>query len=137
MGSKSAFGSPVEESQSDESSRHALSTMNWVGSPSTEALSGSPVEQNLPFCFGCEFEVMIKPKAIIGISIPPADASVSLKRRFNFSLLSVIQKILNEAGLESNVFDPSGGNSPNYTVWNVMLDGSLSKSHICDGFCKN
>ncbi|OTA94658.1 hypothetical protein M434DRAFT_70796, partial [Hypoxylon sp. CO27-5] len=59
-----------------------------------------------PFCFGCEFEVMIRPKTTI----------------------------MTGAGLESAVFDAAEQEKPDYSKWNMMLDGSLSKRHIPDGF---
>ncbi|XDG00435.1 hypothetical protein ABKA04_000050 [Annulohypoxylon sp. FPYF3050] len=39
-----------------------------------------------------------------------------------------------EAGMECAVFDPSEQDKPDYTRWSVMVDGSLTKNHIQDGF---
>ncbi|KAI1465083.1 uncharacterized protein F4812DRAFT_439476 [Daldinia caldariorum] len=41
---------------------------------------------------------------------------------------------MTDAGLKSVVFDAADQDKPNYGVWNLMLDGSLSKHHILDGF---
>ncbi|KAI0834478.1 putative amidoligase enzyme-domain-containing protein [Hypoxylon sp. FL0890] len=89
---------------------------------------------DLPFCFGCEFEVMIRPKTTSGLPLPPDAASVSQQRRFNFRLLDSIARVMIGIGLESAVFDAAEQEKPDYSKWNMMLDGSLSKRHISDGF---
>ena len=79
--------------------------------------------------------MMVRPKATS--LLPAPEASVSERRRFGFRLLGDIAKSLRAAGYAANVFDPSEQDAPDYAVWNVMLDGSLSKAHIRDGFCKS
>lgn len=69
-----------------------------------------------------------------GIRVPGDDATVAQQRRFNFSLLDNVSKSLTAAGFTSTVFDPAEQDDPDYGVWNVMLDGSLSKAHVKDGF---
>ncbi|OTA62030.1 hypothetical protein K449DRAFT_434368 [Hypoxylon sp. EC38] len=91
-------------------------------------------ERSLPFCFGCEFEVMIRPKTTSGLQLPPDASSVSEQRRFNFRLLDTLARVMTGAGLESAVFDAAEQEKPDYSKWNMMLDGSLSKRHIPDGF---
>lgn len=39
--------------------------------------------------------------------------------------------------MECAVFDPSEQDKPDYTRWSVTVDGSLTKNHIQDGFCKS
>ncbi|KAM7197907.1 hypothetical protein V8F20_006355 [Naviculisporaceae sp. PSN 640] len=76
--------------------------------------------------------MMVRPKDMS--LLPAPEASVSERRRFAFRLLDNISKSLSAAGYAANVFDPSEQDAPDYTLWNVMMDGSLSKAHICDGF---
>ncbi|KAI1354489.1 hypothetical protein F5Y01DRAFT_302495 [Xylaria sp. FL0043] len=93
-------------------------------------------QRQLPFCFGCEIETMVRPKTSTGLT-PLSDVpSVSQQRRYNFSILKVIARAMTDAGLACQVFDPAEQEYPDYTVWNVMLDASLSKHHICDAFCE-
>ncbi|KAF5253253.1 hypothetical protein FANTH_1849 [Fusarium anthophilum] len=86
-----------------------------------------------PLRFGFELETMIRPKSSTGINVP-GDTSVAEQRRFGFRLLATIARALNEGGFPSTVFDPNEDDKPNYSVWNVMLDGSLSKRHQRDGY---
>ncbi|OTB02234.1 hypothetical protein M426DRAFT_24859 [Hypoxylon sp. CI-4A] len=103
--------------------------------PSPEKEATPDHDRSLPSCFGCEFEAMIRPKATSGMQLPPSDgSSVSQQRRFNFQLLNVIARVMTDAGLESTVFNAAEQEKPDYSLWNVMLDGSLSKRHISDGF---
>lgn len=88
---------------------------------------------HLPFSFGAEFEMILRPKDGL---VPDANASVKDFRNFNLALLKQIAKLLSNAGMPAFAFDCSDDTKPDYSKWNVMLDGSLSKKHMCDGFCK-
>ncbi|KAI9749186.1 MAG: hypothetical protein M1835_001617, partial [Candelina submexicana] len=85
----------------------------------------------LPFVFGTEFELIMRPK---WIPVPDFDASVRKFRDFNLALLRYIADLLSQAGMPAATFDPSEDDKPDYSKWNVMLDGSLSKKHMVDGF---
>lgn len=91
------------------------------------------------FHFGAEFESILRPKANVfpGVSIPGLNASVRQLRDFNLELLQVIASLLSSSGLPCDAYDQNEDNDPDYKRWNATLDGSLSKKHIGDGFCKS
>lgn len=88
---------------------------------------------HLPFSFGAEFEMIVRPRHG---KIPEADTNNQLCRKFGLALLKEIAKALSAAGIPAAAFDPCDDEDIDYTIWNVMLDGSLSKNHQCDGFCE-
>lgn len=94
------------------------------------------IRRDLPFCFGCEIEIMIRSRSSSGLQLPHKGFSASQQRRYNFRLLEVIARALTDNGLACQVFDPAEQDCPDYTVWNAMLDASLSRAHLCDGFCE-
>ncbi|KAF5718852.1 amidoligase enzyme [Fusarium mundagurra] len=115
--------------------RFSDSVVQCCRSP-TSSKSASPSPSSpcpLPLRFGFELETMIRPKSSTGIDVP-GDTSVAEQRRFGFRLLPTIARALNEGGFPSTVFDPNEDDKPDYSVWNVMLDGSLSKRHQRDGY---
>ncbi|KAI1322547.1 hypothetical protein F5Y16DRAFT_413188 [Xylariaceae sp. FL0255] len=97
----------------------------------------SPIEKpevSLPFRFGVEFELQLRARTSSRIVSPESGASVSAKRRFNLNLLGDIASILSERGMTARGYDAAEGGEMDFTVWTVMLDGSLSKSHMDEGF---
>ena len=94
----------------------------------------TPVAQShLPFCFGAEFELILRPRHG---HLPGVDASSRVLRDFNISLLKQTADLLSDAGMPADAYVPDDDSKPDYSKWNVMLDGSLSKKHMRDGFCK-
>ncbi|WZH40908.1 putative amidoligase enzyme-domain-containing protein [Fusarium acuminatum] len=77
---------------------------------------------------------MIRPRSSTGMDIPGETSSVAEQRRFAFQLLPIISQALNKDGFRATVFDPNEDENPDYSVWNIMLDGSLSKRHQQDGY---
>ncbi|KAI0816574.1 hypothetical protein GGR55DRAFT_697416 [Xylaria sp. FL0064] len=106
----------------------SASAAEWRSEASPERDDGHDNQRQLPFCFGCEIETMVRPKTSTGLT------PLSEQRRYNFNILKVIARAMTDAGLACQVFDPAEQEFPDYTVWNVMLDASLSKHHICYGF---
>ncbi|KAL7941552.1 hypothetical protein V8C42DRAFT_348672 [Trichoderma barbatum] len=99
--------------------------------------TGQHPESSLPFSFGVEFELQLRLKTgdSLGIGNYPApDASFSVMRRFDFSLLESIAKMLTQEGMETVRHDLSSDGPMDYTKRNVVLDGSLSKAHMKDGY---
>lgn len=94
----------------------------------------------LPFKFGAEFEVIIRPKAIVNLDakleLPSYDASSRKTRDFNLCLLKVVADLLSRSGMPCNVHDLCSDDPLDYSKWNATLDASVSKKHIRDGFCK-
>ncbi|KAI0447786.1 hypothetical protein F4803DRAFT_545843 [Xylaria telfairii] len=114
--------------------RHRRSTsQQW-----SDTLSSSPPaedrEVSLPFHFGAEFELQLRARTASNIALPAADASVSSQRRFNINLLGDIARLLSQGGMAARAFDASEDEEMDFAKWTVMLDGSLSKGHIKEGF---
>jgi hypothetical protein len=111
-------------------------------SPSPPASPSHAISEYLPFNFGAEFELIIRPKNISSLSpnlrLPDFDASHRQMRDFNRNLLRVVSKLLSDSGLACKVFEPDEdeGSKPDYSQWHITLDASLSKKHIADGFCE-
>ena len=102
--------------------------------PPAYAPSSTPTARHhLPFSFGAEIELIIRPKEG---PVPEFDASTRELRDFNNTMLKQIADLLSNAGMPANAYDPCEDDKPDYTRWNVMLDGSLSKKHTRDGFCE-
>jgi len=99
----------------------------------TPLTSAANPRDYLPFRFGAEFELILRPKSI---AYPDFDAPARVTRGFNLRLLDTIAKILSIAGLPCSVFHQGSDDKPDYTQWNATLDGSVSKKHIADGFCE-
>ena len=78
--------------------------------------------------------MLIRPKAVLHLEIPGSDASALKHRNFNVKLVSVVAKLLSSSGMSAEVLDPDV--EADYSKWNVLLDGSLSKEHMVDGYCK-
>lgn len=92
---------------------------------------------HLPFRFGAEFEVIIRPRANLlqdGLVLPDFDASTRQQRDYNLALRRTIADILTTSGLPCDIYDPNDGGRPDTSRWNAVLDGSLSKKHAVDGF---
>jgi hypothetical protein len=53
---------------------------------------------------------------------------------YNLNLLQMIAKELTEGGMSAVRHDLSSDDQMDYTKWNVVLDGSLSKAHMKDGY---
>lgn len=107
----------------------------------TNSLTSPPLARSyLPFNFGFEAEVIIRPKCSAnqfpGLQIPSSDASHSETRRFNSTLLRVVANILSREGMAAGVYDHGDECVMDYSKWTVTTDASLSKAHIKDGFCK-
>ncbi|KEF55807.1 uncharacterized protein A1O9_08558 [Exophiala aquamarina CBS 119918] len=85
----------------------------------------------LPFCFGAEFELILRPKSI---AYPDFDAPTRVTRDFNLRLLDSIAQILSSARLPCGVYHQGSDDKSDYTIWNATLDSSVSKKHIRDGF---
>ncbi|KAL5453954.1 hypothetical protein PMIN06_005209 [Paraphaeosphaeria minitans] len=103
--------------------------------PHSTSIDASP--DHRPFQFEVEFEMIIRPRDISGISeltLPDFDATHRQRRSFNLNLLSVVAKLLTDAELHCNVFDQSSDEAPDYSKWHVSMDASVSKDHIVDGF---
>jgi hypothetical protein len=101
--------------------------------------TGQHPESSLPFSFGVEFELQLRVKNGTGLDIgnyPAAEASFSVMRRYNFSLLESIAEILTQEGMDAVRHDMSSDDPLDYSKWNVVLDGSLSKAHMKDGYCE-
>ncbi|KAK0757400.1 hypothetical protein N5P37_010123 [Trichoderma harzianum] len=99
--------------------------------------TGQHPESSLPFSFGVEFELQLRVKNGTGLDIgnyPAAEASFSVMRRYNFSLLESIAEILTQEGMDAVRHDMSSDDPLDYSKWNVVLDGSLSKAHMKDGY---
>jgi hypothetical protein len=102
----------------------------------TNAMTSTPLARDyLPFHFGTEFELPIRPKNIAnleqGLQIPEFDAPVRETRQFNLALLRVVANLLSGADMPSDVYDQGSDVLPDYSRRNVTLDGSLTKKHIC------
>ncbi|KAM3538433.1 hypothetical protein ARSEF1564_008661 [Beauveria bassiana] len=90
----------------------------------------------LPFKFGVEFELQLRPKIDVNstISAPPISATVREQRKYNLALLQYIATILKKGNIDAKAPDLSEDENLDYTKWHVVLDASLSKLHIKDGF---
>lgn len=99
--------------------------------------------QYLPFNFGAEFELILRPKRIASLpsialrwhELPAAHATEREKRDFGMMLLSDIAFLLTDAGFPAEAYDLNSESKPDYSKWNVMMDASLSKCHRVKGFC--
>lgn len=93
---------------------------------------------SLPFIFGAEFELELRPRWNVQqrIGSPPNFASPSIHRRYSSAVLQSVANILQAGGFESSVHDLSIDEEVNYSKWNITLDASLSKQHVQDGFCE-
>ncbi|KAF2802394.1 uncharacterized protein BDZ99DRAFT_370568, partial [Mytilinidion resinicola] len=93
---------------------------------------------HLPFNFGVELELIIRPKHIdslpFDLRLPDSDATPRQTRDFNFTLLKMIAQLLSASEMPCNVFDHNCDEEPDYTKWNATLDASISKAHIANGF---
>ena len=103
--------------------------------------SSTPIAREyLPFKFGAEFEVIIRPKAIANLDanleLPSHDGSSRQTREFNLRLLKVVADLLSRSDMRCNVHDLCSDDPLDYSKWNATLDASVSKRHIRDGFCK-
>lgn len=68
---------------------------------------------------------------------PSPDAKPLEQRLFKTNTLTtVIAKLLNEVDLPCNVFLDDGDSKPDYTKWNVTLDGSITSAYQKEGFCE-
>jgi len=100
--------------------------------------------QHVPFNFGAEFELILRPKRIACLPSvstrwrepPTSHANEREKRDFGTALLSDIAFLLTNAGFPANHYDLNNESKPDYSKWNVMMDGSPSKRHRVKGFCK-
>jgi hypothetical protein len=107
----------------------------------TSAPTSTPFARDyLPFHFGFEAEVILRPRHIAdleeGLRIPSFDAPTKETRQFNCLLLRIVANLLSGAGMLAEVFDQGDDGNPDYSKWTVTSDASLSKKHIKDGFCK-
>ena len=100
--------------------------------PAYAPTSTPAARDHLPFSFGAEFELILRPRDGL---VPDFDATTRDLRVFNYTLLKRIANLLSNAGMPANDYDPCEDDKPDYAKWNVMLDGSLSKKHMRDGFC--
>ncbi|KAI8938230.1 hypothetical protein NX059_005891 [Plenodomus lindquistii] len=127
-----AFANPLSSTCSSTSTSASSFPTN-ISSPDTTS------EPHRPFKFGVEFELILRPKAIVsldpGLTLPGFDASVRQQRNFNLALLKVIASLLSTAGLPCDVYDQNSEDKPDYSRWNATLDGSASKKHMSDGYC--
>ena len=105
-----------------------------------ESAAGTPQPLYLPFKFGAEFEVIIRPKAIANLDanleLPSYDGSSRKTREFNLCLLKVVTDLLSRSGMPCNVHDLCSNDPLDYSKWNATLDASVSKKHIRDGFVR-
>lgn len=115
-------------------------TTSTVATPAAPISSAPFARDYLPFRFGFEAEILIRPRDITQLDprlhLPECNGPGRETRQFNFSLLQIIAKLLSGNGMPAVVFDQSEEDSADYSKWNVMLDASLSKAHLKDGFCK-
>ena len=90
----------------------------------------------LPFFVGVEFEILVRPRPVITekFPLPDIDASVRKRQDYNLQIRAIVAEALSAHGMPCNIFDDE--EQPDYTKWNAMLDGSISKKHQKDGFCK-
>ena len=101
--------------------------------PSAYTPTSTPTARgHLPFSFGAEFELILRPRDGL---VPDFDATTRKLRDFNYTLLKRIANLLSSTGMPANAYDPCEDDKPDYAKWNVMLDGSVSKKHMQDGFC--
>ncbi|KAL8663546.1 MAG: hypothetical protein Q9202_003734 [Teloschistes flavicans] len=70
---------------------------------------------HLPFSFGAEFEMIVRPRHG---KIPEADTNNQLCRKFGLALLKEIAKALSAAGIPAAAFDPCDDEDIDYTIWN-------------------
>ena len=105
-------------------------------SPACGIITEPPPATYLPFHFGVEFEVLVRPRASLIRTDPLPDAHAPAKefRLYSLRLREVVADLLSASDLPCNVFDPEE-ELPDYSKWNAMLDGSISKKHQKDGFC--
>ena len=101
--------------------------------PAYAPTSTPTARDHLPFSFGAEFELIVRPKDGL---VPDFEASIRERRNFHCSVMKRLARLLSDTGMPADVYDPNEDGKPDYSKWNVMLDGSLSKKHMCDGFCK-
>ena len=104
--------------------------------PTFGSISQSITPPYLSSFFGVEFELLIRPLPIVTQSfpVPDTDASIRKLRDYSLQLRTVMAQILSAHGMPCNVFEDE--DKPDYTKWDAMLDGSISKKHEKDGFCK-
>lgn len=84
----------------------------------------------LPFSFGCETEILLRPKDGTGDVIPQHMTRVQ-ERAFGQNLMAQISRVLTDAGLPCRIYDESDVSFDN---WVVTMDASISKRHQVDGF---
>lgn len=71
-----------------------------------------------------------------GVQAEDLPLPMSKARRMNLEVCKSAAILLTANGLPCNFFDSGDDGKPDYTKWNAMLDGSISKNHIVDGFCE-
>ncbi|KAL8824674.1 MAG: hypothetical protein Q9191_004891 [Dirinaria sp. TL-2023a] len=124
--------SPVEPS-SVSRPRAYTSTLPRLPSPDSGFFSTSRPRNYLPFNFGVEFEMIVRLKANDVESLGP-DISVSQLRNHHIKFCHDIAQHLSRNGMLCSFFDFGDGDKPDYSRWNAVIDTSLSKHHMRDGF---
>lgn len=113
--------------------------------PPSEADKFAPVldripemDSYLPFNFGVEFEVILKPLDLDtlrpGLSLPDADADLRSFRDFSEEMRPIVAEVLSGAGFEVDC--PEGNEITSYERWNIVFDSSVSIEHRKFGFCE-
>lgn len=133
-------GSSLSSSQPTQSNTPTRRTTvkRWQQENPISGSSQRPSQDiNLPFSFGVEFELQLRAKNVNDLgNYPDSNAPVTIMRRYNFNLLQMIAEVLTDGGMNAVRHDLSSDDQMDYTKWNIVLDGSLSKAHMKDGYCK-
>lgn len=113
-------------------------SFQMTAGPSCISSNSFSAPSHLPFHFGAEFEMILRPRANVlqNIQIPDFNASTRQQRDFNFLMLRLIASVLSSSGLPCDVYDQNADGRPDYSKWNATMDGSLSKAHCGDGYCR-
>ncbi|KAI4189688.1 MAG: hypothetical protein L6R41_001297 [Letrouitia leprolyta] len=103
----------------------------------TCSFSTAQLRDYLPFTFGVEFEMIVRPKAnmfsaddLLPEDLPRDSTSRRVLREYSLHIRHMVAKVLTDHGMPCNVFEPEEGGLPDYNKWTVTLDASISKLHM-------
>ncbi|KAL9036712.1 MAG: hypothetical protein Q9180_004139 [Flavoplaca navasiana] len=90
----------------------------------------------IPFSFGAEFEMIIRPKAdkfpaaqLLSDDLPRDASSRRKLRDYSLTIRHLVADVLVRNGMPCYVYEPDDDEAPDYNKWHVVLDASLSRKH--------
>lgn len=122
----------------------ASTTLTPTMLPPACSFSTPQARDYAPFTIGVEFELIMRPKAnmfstdeLLPHGLPRDDTSRPELRKYSLCIRHLVANVLTRHGMPCNVYEQDSEEAPDYTIWNVMLDASISKKHMVpDHFCQ-